>query len=201
VQEVPATEKSANTPPKKTPAEEYVKRMRSFSSYYAQLLVCIGILVAIGIGIAILKDVIIGACVAILGAILYVYFVSDELSKKLGLQYKSITGGITVIRCRARYGDTLYIPPQLIGMDVIRLEKDLLLSKKNVELTCLYLPSTLRYIEDGAFEGCPSLREIRFAGSEDEWNALFRGTLAEEIDVRFDAEYPVIPRPQKKKLV
>lgn len=181
------------------PHKEYAKRMAKFGTYYTQLLSCIILAVAASVAVAIMQSLMIGVAMAILSAILYVYFTHDEMLKSLGLDYQSVEGGILIRHCKASYGNVMWIPSRLIWFDVISIGDNAFDSEANSELTRVFFPSTLKSIGKNIFDGCPLISEIYFEGSEELWNSIEKGTDFSSYKVIFDAKYPPIPKKKKKQ--
>ncbi len=194
--DVTSAEEKKPTPP---PHKEYSKRMAQFGAFYIQLLCCIGGIIAVGVALAIVYSVVLGASIAVAGALLYAYLTSDEMYKKLGIRYTSGAGGITVTLGLARYGDVLWIPSRLIFFDVIRIGDRAFCSKKNEELSRVFLPKTLKSIGKDIFEGCPSMTDIFFEGTQDMWEEIEKSTDLSGYRIIFEAKYP--PAAKKKKTV
>ena len=197
-----ASEETDNSPAEEIflpPDEEYIKRNLAFREYYRKLLCLVGAIEAAAITLGILWNVLVGVSVAVLGAVIYTVYASDESYKKLGGRYSSGVGGITLTKCRAVYGDTLIIPPSLIGLDVISIgDRAFCVSDKNNDLRIIYLPATLKTVGEDIFESCDSLDEIYFEGSEEEWEKIESRTDLSAYTVTFGAKYPELPKKEKK---
>lgn len=181
------------------PDEEYIKRALAFREYYRKLLCVVGAIEAAAITLGVLWNVLVGVSVAVLGAVIYTVYASNESYKKLGVRYSSGVGGIALTKCRAVYGDTLIIPPSLIGLDVISIgDHALCVSDKNKDLIIIYLPATLKAVGENIFESCDSLAEIYFEGSEEEWAKIDSRTDLSAYKIIFDAQYPELPKKEKK---
>ncbi len=181
------------------PDEEYIKRIIAFRAYYAQLLCIAGAIEALAIALAVLYNVLVGLSLAILGAAIYFAFTSDEMYKKLGVGYRSIEGGIALTKCRARYGGTLFVPSKLIGLDVTEIEDRAFgVSEKDIELERIFLPATIKKIGENIFDGCDTLKELCFEGTKEEWERIESRTDTSVYTVTFSAEYPPIPKKEKK---
>lgn len=191
----PLTPNEATLPPHK----RYIQRMIKFKIYYSQLLLIIGSIIAVSVFIAVLHNLILGASGAILAAILYRAWAVSQMYRDIGLKYSSIVGGIRITACTARYGEIMWIPASLIFFDVIELGDRAFAKRKNEELTKLFLPKTLKYIGEDVFDGCDSLKDIFFEGSEEEWNKIEKNTDFSSYNVIFDAKYP--PISKKKNLL
>ena len=181
------------------PDEEYIKRTLAFGEYYRRLLCIAGAIEAAAIALAVLWNVLVGVSIAVLGAVIYFVYSSDEAYKRLGVRYISGVGGITLTKCRAVYGDTLIIPPSLIGLDTLSIgDRALCVSDKNKSLSRVYLPATLRTVGEDIFEGCDALEEIYFEGSREEWKRIESRTDFTSYEITFGAEYPALPKKEKK---
>ena len=182
-----------------SPDEEYIKRTLAFGEYYRRLLCVAGAIEAAAIALAVLWNVLVGVSIAVLGAVIYFVYASDEAYKKLGVRYVSGVGGITITKCRAVYGDTLIIPPSLIGLDTLSIgDRALCVSDKNKDLRIIYLPATLKTVGEDIFEGCDALEEICFEGSREEWKKIDSRTDFTSYEITFCAEYPKLPKKEKK---
>lgn len=180
------------------PHKRYIQRIKKFQKYYTQLVIIIGAIIVISVIIAVVYNLIIGVSTVIFAAILYNSWASSEMYKELGIKYKSITGGIIVTSCKARYGDIMWIPASLIRFDVIEIDDRAFAKRNNESLTKLFLPKTLKKIGTDIFDGCDSLKEIFFEGSEEEWNNVEKNTDFSCYKVIFEAKYPPIIKKKKK---
>ncbi len=180
------------------PHKEYAARMAKFRDYYIQLLWGVGAAAALGIALAVLYNVIVGACVAVLAAVIYSVFTYDEMLKSLGIGYKSVEGGIRVTSCRARYGEVLWIPASIIWFDIIEIGERAFESDKNSELTKVFLPKTLKKIGSDIFLGCENISEIYFEGTEQMWAEIEKDTDFTQYKIIFEAKYPPVPKKKKK---
>lgn len=182
------------------PDKEYIKRMTAFRKYYTKLL-CIAIAIeSLAIVLAVLYDVLVGFSTAIFGAVMYLVFVTSEMYRELGIDYRSIAGGISVKKCRVRYGGTLFVPSRLIGLDVTEIEDRAFgASPKNKELERIFLPATLKRIGKNIFDGCDALSELHFEGTKEEWERIESRTNTLSYTIIFGAEYPPIPKKEKDR--
>ena len=183
-----------------TPEAEYIKRTIAFRKYYKNLLLVAGAIEATAIALAVLWHVLAGASVAMLGAVVYFVYASDESYRRLGARYSSLPRGITLTKCRAAYGDTLIVPSSLIGLDTVSIgDRAFGASKKNAALRTLYLPATLRTVGEDILSGCDSLERICFEGSADMWEAIDSQTDFSAYELIFDVKYPALPKKERKQ--
>ncbi|MBO5845820.1 MAG: hypothetical protein J6Q77_04155 [Clostridia bacterium] len=198
-----ATDQRTVSPKKEealTPEEEYIKRTIAFRKYYKKLLLVAGAIEATAIVLAVLWHVLAGASVAMLGAVVYFVYASDESYRRLGARYTSIPRGITLTKCRAAYGDTLIVPSSLIGLDTVSIgDRAFGTSNKNKSLRTLYLPATIRAVGKDILVGCDSLERICFEGSADEWEAIDSQTDFSAYELIFDVKYPALPKKERKE--
>lgn len=184
--------------PSVPPHKEYAARMVKFRDYYIQLLWCVGAGVALGVALAVIYNVIVGACVTILSAVVYGVFTYDEMLKRVGIGYKSIEGGIRVTACRAVYGEVLWIPQSIIWFNITEIGDRAFESEKNRELKKVFFPKTVTKIGSDIFAGCESICEIYFEGDEEQWETIEKETDFTSVKVIFEAKYPPIPSKKKK---
>ena len=180
-----------------TPEEKFAKKREKFNSFYIQLVALCAIVAAATVAVAIIADVIVGICVAITLAIIYVYFSKDELRRSLGLVCLVSHASLRVTAVRAVRSISLtdaFIPARLMWYDVAEIASGALAHEKNGELERLHLPKTITLIEKGAFDGCDTLNTLVFECSE----AAFEKITVEEDLSRFTLVFDV-PLPKKKK--
>lgn len=177
--------------------QRYVRQYIRADGFYSNLLIAVGAVAAAGIFIAVMLDVIVGACVAICAAILYSYFSSDGIYKRLGLRYTHARGSIHITRAVAKYGDTLVIPTRLVYADVTEIADGAFSSEKNAELARVYIPKSITRIGGDLFGG-NTPPEILFEGTPMEWQGIVGADALSELSVTFEVPAPVIPKKPKK---
>ena len=182
-----------------TPEEIFVKAKKKCDDFYLQLVALSAIVAAAAITVAVLVSVLAGLGVSILLAAVYAYFSRDELKHSLGVRIKICDASITVTKLCANK-DSLreaWIPDRLMWYNVTAIEKDALSDQANEELEILHVPSTVRTIEKGAFDGCDSLHTLAFEQDE---AALENMNIEEELSrftLVFGVSYPEKPRKEK----
>ena len=185
-----------------TSVEKYAKKLQKFNSFYLQLIILCAIVAAATIAVAIIADVIVGMCVAITLAIIYVYFSRDELRKSLGIACFVSHASLKVTAIRAVRSISMteaFVPSRLMWYDVTDIASGALVSKRNAELEKLYIPKTITFIEKGAFDGCETLNTIIFEHSSDEFKKI---TIEEDLSrfaLEFDASFSEIKKEEKAK--
>lgn len=199
--ETPAEQKQEqNTQrPAVPPHKEYARRMLNFSGFYIGFIAIVCAIMAIAIAVAVLYNVAFGVAIALFDVFFYMRLLSDNMFKTLGFKYVSIAGGVRLTSCRARYGEVMWVPENLMGFDVIELGDGAFCSQRNGELKKVFLPKTLKRIGKDVFEGCEALEDIYYQGSEDEFSRISSETELSAYRIIFDAKYPPIPKKKSAK--
>ena len=157
--------------------QKFLNSLKAAESAYVYVLVISGILLGGAISIAVLFDVFAGLAVGIASVILYMLLTKNILDRTLGLSYTSNAGSVTITAVKGKGREEIFIPSSLIRTTVAELGAHALSDESCSCIKVLHLPSTLTEIGAFAFDGCPSLKQICFEGSESEW---------EKIDCRSD---------------
>lgn len=157
--------------------DAYAARLRGFENFYLFLVVGCGVLCAAAILIAVYYKVSVGVLAAVLTALIYRYFLGDELKKQLGLTACRVSDGLAV-RVVRRNADTeeLRLPARLLWLDVTELTG--IEDGQGEGVTALYLPATLKRIAEDALANCPSLQTLYFDGTPEEWDAVQKPELS-----------------------
>lgn len=177
--------------------ERYLSSLSSFSRTYWFLVACVGVIVLFSVVVAIVWQISLGLLSGIAGAVLYEYFKRDAFRTHLGMRVKIENGGLSVTSLHAKGKEMLYLPEALVGWQIRELGEGAMGAKRNENLTVLYLPASLRRIEKGAFDGCPALSEIRFAGSRDAFEKIACDADLSGITLSFGVKYPKKESDQK----
>jgi hypothetical protein len=180
-----------------TPEEIFAKRYEKFNSFYLQLVVLCAIVAAATIAVAVLADIIVGICVAIMLALFYVYFSRDELRRSLGIVCLVCGASLRVTSIHTVISISLtdaFVPARLMWYDVTEIASGALANEKTSELKRLHVPKTVTLIEKGAFDGCDTLNTLIFERNEEEFKKI---TVEEDLS-HFDLIFGV-PFPKNKK--
>ncbi len=194
--EAAAEEKKAPPVP---PHREYAKRVARFKKFYAQLLAIIGAVMLGALAVAIFYSLPLGIIIAVVAALLYRFFVLDEMFKQLGIKYTGIVGGISITACEERYGDVLWIPSSLIFFDVTEISDRAFTNKADPALRCVFIPRSVKTIGENIFENITSVTEIRYEGTQEEWKKIEKKSDFSDLSIFFEAKYPPIPKKKKKQ--
>ena len=177
-----------------TSEEIFIRRLEKFDSFYFQLVILCAIVAAATVAVSILASVLVGLAVAIALAFIYAYFSRDELKRSLGIVFTVNNGGIKITELCSVIDSDAFVPARIMWYDVTEIGGGALASEKLHGLKRLHIPSTVKRIEKGAFDGCDSLTALLFACSEEE---LKKMSVEEDIS-RFAVEFGV-PFPKSKK--
>lgn len=176
--------------------DRFLAGYKNYGNYYVTLLCFIGASVAVSVGIALFSNVLLGLCLAIFSAIVYVICSVDEAKKQLGITCSHIMGRVHIKTAAAIYGDELVIPKRFELADVTHICDKAFADEKNSELTAVYLPETVTYIGVDIFGGRDVLPEIRFEGTEEQWAKIEKHTDLSCAVIVFGTVHPM---PEKKK--
>ena len=173
-----------------SPDARYVTRLARFHRFYWWLVACMGAVCALATVVAVVANVLVGLCAAIVAAVLYHNFKKQKLAGTLGLSGIACEGGLCIVSASASGEDTLFIPDRLMGMRVRALGDTAFDGKGNEALTVLCLPSGLAPLEKDIFSSLPSLSTIRFAGTHEEWARIAAACILDGVTVECDVPYP-----------
>jgi hypothetical protein len=152
-----------------SPEEKASREWERFEKFYKQLLVGSGAVLLMGIVLAVLVSVVVGAAVFLSGCGIYLYFAKDELKRRMGLGYKRVLDGWAVTPASTKGREMLWIPPKLMGLPVTELFAP---DGDETAVRELYLPTSVLRLEEGALEHLPNLEKIVYLGGEEEWKKV-----------------------------
>ena len=175
-----------------SPAMRYVTRMHRFTEFYQLLVLCMGIVSALAIVVAIVANVLVGLCAAVAVAVLYTYCKRDALIRYLRLQCESSPAGLRITSLSANGEDTIFVPARLMGLPVTALGTSVFANEKNAAVTALYLPASLQALDCKALASLPALETVFFEGSQIAWDTLTHGADLGGIAVVPSTPYPAL---------
>ncbi len=158
------------------PSARYVSRMRRFMKEYRLLVLCMGVVSALAIVVAVVANVLVGLCAAVAVVVIYTRYKREILQKHLHLRCESAAEGLSIIALSADGADTLFVPARLMGLRITELRASAFADEKNATVTALHLPATLKVIGRDALVGLDALETVFFEGSQSEWDALWGET-------------------------
>ena len=153
-----------------SPEEAITGGWREFEKFYKQLLVGCALVLILGIVVAVLVSVSVGMVIFLGGCAIYLYFTRDELKRRLGLGYKRVLDGWAVIPRTEKTTEVLWIPEKLMGLPVTELSADEAAERSH--LREIYLPESIRRLDEKIFEKLPNLEKVYYLGSEEQWNRV-----------------------------
>ena len=178
-------------------ADRYLSRLKSVNDYYIALIVFIGVAIAISVVIAIVSNVLLGAGLCVLSAVIYHLCAAVEAKKQIGLSYSHIAGRIHIKTAVETYGDELIIPKRLELADVTHICDGAFDTDENSELAAVYLPDSIEYVGKNIFGDREEFPRILFEGSCEAWDKIEKHT--ELYDVSFSVPYPSLPKKARQK--
>ncbi len=182
----------------RTAIDEYKSRLERFQKYYLLLVLLTALAVCVGIVIAVLVNLLIGVCLSVISACVYVYFSIDEAQKSLGIRFKNTNGYVVISRLYDTLGGTAVVPNRLIYADVREIGDGALDGEKNALLCELYIPKSVKKIGKDIFADGTHVT-IKYEGSADEWKNIESLTDFCAHTLCFDCEYPQLPPKSKSK--
>lgn len=161
-----------------------------FARAYWLTVALLGVLSVGAIVVAIVLNVLVGLCIAVLVAVGYSYAKRLTLKHYLGLTLASAEYGLTVVSLSAR-GNTQYtLPSRLMGMELTALTSGALATEGNDALSVLWLSESLTQIALPTKEEAPALTTVLFSGSDESFYARLCGPLPTHLAVVFHAAMP-----------
>lgn len=177
-----------------TPEEIFVRKLEKFDSFYLQLVVLCAVVAAATVAVSIIANALVGLAVAVALALIYAYFSRDELKRSLGVVCTVNNASLRITQLTSAIETDAFVPSRIMWYDVTEIAHGVLENEKIQGVERLHIPSTVKRIEKGAFDGCDSLQALLFACGEDE---LEKMSVEEDLS-RFTLKFGV-PFPEKKK--
>ena len=174
----------------------YAESLVRFETFYHQLFACSLILSAAILAIAFLRSITVALIATACLCLFYQYFLSRELREKLGISCRSVPGGLSVSLTAAPTGEEAWIPGRLLWTDVTTLRAG---STQELPIRILHLPATLSCIEANAFDACPDLTTLAFAGSREEFDTIKSECDLSRYTLLFEVSYPAKPPKSASK--
>lgn len=145
------------------------EKQKSFHTFYIYLILGCAAVLVMGILLAVLVSVAVGAAVFVAGCGVYLFFLRDELRRRLSVGYRRGEDGWALTPVETGR-DVLWIPCRLMWMEVTELFWEG--SCPCAELKRLYVPTSVKRIEDGFFEGLPELECLSYLGTREQWEQV-----------------------------
>ena len=145
----------------------YALRLARFTHLYWLLVSVAGVICAAAVVLAIVADVLVGLCLAVVAAVGYHYVKKLALSHLLGLSCCATESGLCIRSASAMGENTLYLPSRIMGMRVCALGAELL-----------------------AGNGNDSLENICFLGSPHQWESISAACACLTVPVTCDVCLP-----------
>ena len=182
-----------------TNEQKYLSALKEFSNNYLLLLCFEGAACAAAIAVAFLYNILVGASIAIFAAASYIYFSEAQSRKKLGLDFKSIRGSITITYAAPAYSESIYIPSRLVYSSVTRIADRTFRSPKISEAKEIYIPLSIEYIGKDIFGENSSVPVICYEGTSEDWDKIKKDTDLEAAEIIFSTPIPTLPKATKKR--
>ncbi len=182
-----------------TDSANYLSELNRFNGFYTVL---VGICAALCIGatvIAILLSLPIGILIAVAAAVLYAFLSTHRAYSMLGLRFENVRGRIHVTRIDCIFENTAYVPDRFVWAWVTHIGDGAFASKKNAELSFVYIPRSIEHIGKDIFGENASRVTVLFEGDENEWTRIDKQTDFSSITVMYSNPFPRLEKKNKKK--
>ena len=152
----------------------FEEKVKKFNSFYLWLIISVGALSAAAILTAVYFEVYVGIIIGICAAVSYTATLGYELRTSLGFKYTRISGGIALSAVEPKRdaessSAERHIPSRLMWLDVVALTPPEKNAPADTLAETVYIPVSVKKIEQGALSAMPSLCRIVYLGSYDEW--------------------------------
>ena len=151
---------------------EYASRLAKFEKFYLQLVIMCGAFFAVSVTVAVLWRVSVGILLAIIAALTYKLFLTDELKKSLGYFSRRVHDGLALRAARKCTDAVIYVPEKLLWLDVTQIDARAFGEYMGGVAEEIVLPATVVRIGEDAFVGCKALKTVRYLGSREQWEAV-----------------------------
>ena len=169
---------------------EFEKKLEHFNSFYLWLVIGVGTMMIAAIVSAIYISVLLGVFICICACLAYLFFLSDELKRRLGLKHKRVDGGLSlsVVSGKETHGDAIpeiHIPARLMWLDVVRLSSNAGQRGTAPDVQVVYLPRSVRKIEKDALSALPMLYRVVYEGTAEEWEKICKEDVLDRLEIIF----------------
>lgn len=150
-----------------SPDMRFACRLYRFHRFYWSLVAIAGVVCMTAVFLAVVANVLVGLCMAVIVAVLYHHFKKLALSRILGITCTAAERGLCIQSATAWGEETLYLPTHLMGMRICALGE--------TALSC---------------EGNEALTTICFFGSREEWERIAHSCDLADLTVECDVALP-----------
>lgn len=181
--------------------KEFLDNLKHVNSSYLSCVETCACIALCGIVLAVQFFLWIGIGVALLSAILYVFYTKFILQKKLGISYQTTSGALTVTKLCPKDKEEIFVPRRLLWLDVDTLSDKAFSCECAKNMHSVHLPATLTKIGKDVFEGCDALKTVYFEGTQEDFEKIESDTSFERFELIFCdcAEYEIKKPPKAKK--
>ena len=135
-------------------------------------------------------DTLFGLLLLVLAVVTYLAIVINLLYSKLGIAYRSFHGGMTVTALYGKDREVVYVPDKVLMLTVTEIGTRAFTHESSKKIREIHLPNTLLRIGTSAFAKLPSLTDVYYEGTEEEWKELSRLAPLENVTMHFEAPIP-----------
>ncbi len=176
----------------------YLKRLKDVKNGYTVTLIISSIILAGAICCAVFYSALIGLALLVLGVIAYAALTKNLLYKKLGIAYRAYHGCLTVTELYGRSREVVYIPDKIIMLTVTEIGTKAFKHESSKNIREIHIPKSIIRIGTSAFAKLPSLTDLYYEGSEEEWKELSRLAPLEGVALHFNEPMPRLEKNRSK---
>ena len=148
-----------------------------------------------GIGALLLR----GLGLLLLGIIAYAALTKGLLYATLGIAYRSFHGCMTITELYGKEREVIYIPDKVIMLTVTEIGTKAFKHESSKNVREIYIPKSIMRIGSSAFAKLPSLTDLYYEGSEEEWKELSRLAPLEDVNLHFNEPMPRLEKRKRSK--
>ena len=176
----------------------YLKRLKDVKNGYTVTLIISASIFIGAICCAVFYNALIGLGLLVLGIIAYVALTKNLLYATLGIAYRSFHGCMTITELYGRSREVVYIPDKIIMLTVTEIGTKAFKHESSKNIREIHIPKSIIRIGTSAFAKLPSLTDLYYEGSEEEWKELSRLAPLEGVALHFNEPMPRLKNNRSK---
>lgn len=179
--------------------EIYLKQLEAVKNGYLGTLIISASIFIGAICCAVFYNALIGLGLLMLGIIAYAALTKGLLYATLGIAYRSFHGCMTITELYGKEREVIYIPDKVIMLTVTEIGTKTFKHESSKNVREIYIPKSIMRIGSSAFAKLPSLTDLYYEGSEEEWKELSRLAPLEDVNLHFNEPMPRLERRKHSK--
>lgn len=181
-----------------TDQQKFLEALKTVKKGYTVALISTSVIALGAMICAVHYKASLGALLLILSVVNYLAIVINLLYSRLGIAYRSFHGGMKITALYGKHREVVYIPDKVIMLTVTEIGNRAFTHKSSEDIREIHLPKTLLKIGTSAFAHLPSLTDVYYEGSEEEWARISALAPLENVTLHFGEPIPRLPKKEKK---